>query len=237
MPATAERRALIESPTPARGTALRPPFDPAVERFLADASESLAEALDLELVLWTAVRLPAPIIADVAVLDLRVGRDLARRVVTPHPDPEEDIARRAFVDRHLPPLGESRSPLTAVHVTGETLMHTVFGRDASAGGRGDATSTIVVALRDEHEVLGSIAFIAHGEERPGGPTARLSAEAYARRVSRAIVVARRIEDVRDGRRRAEAQVEVLRHTADVLASCADELRRELDAARRPDPAA
>jgi hypothetical protein len=237
MPATAARRAIIASPTPARGTAARPPFDPDVERFLADASESLAEALDLELVLWTAVRLPAPIIADIAVLDVRVGRDLARRVVTPHPDPEQDIAQRAFVDAHLPPLGEPRSPLAAVHVTGETLMHTVFGREDAAGGRGDATSTIVVALRDERELLGSIAFIAHGEERPGGPTARLAAEAYARRVSRAIVVARRIEDVRDGRRRAEAQVEVLRHTADVLASCADELRRELDAARRPDPAA
>ena len=232
MPATTDRRhtapiALVASPTP-----LRPALAPAVERLLADASEALAECTDLELVLRATVQLPVPLLADIVVVDLRTARELTRRMVTQHADPETGQELRASADQHVPPPGSPRSPVAAVFASGDTLMHTVFARGDDDGAPNGALSTIIVALREGATVLGAISMLARHDDREFGPADRIAAEAYARRVSRAILHARRSENERDGRMRAEAQIEVLRHTADVLASCAEELRRELDEARR-----
>ena len=210
-----------------------PVLPAATERFLADASEALAERLDLESVLRVAVQLPVPHLADICVLDVRVGSESTRRIVTQHPDPSVDHAQRLFTDQHLPPPPAPRSPVTAVLAHGDTLVHTVFARDDHADAQARSLAAIVVGVLDASDDTAAVlSFLAHASDRQFGPLDRLAAEAFARRLSRAIRNARRMQDHHDHRMRAEAQLEVLRHTADVLTQCTEELRRELDRVRQ-----
>jgi GAF domain-containing protein len=233
MPVTLNRRLTPHATTPVYSAAVSsPPLPAGTERFLADASETLAEGLDLDLVLQTAVQLPVPLLADICVLDLRISADATRRVVTQHSDPDVDEEQRAFTDAHLMPPPALRSPVSAVLASGDTLMHTVFERGEGAEVTPRALSSIIVGLHDGHATIGVCSFLALHPDRQFGPPERQAAELYARRVARAVRHAHRFEADRDSRRRAESQLEILQHTAEVLERVAEGLRRELDEVRR-----
>ncbi len=233
MTLTADRR-LTPSPSPA--VAMSVPFQSttaSLDLFLADASEALAERVDLESVIRAAVQLPVPQLAHICVLDLVVTDDGTRRVVTQHADPSLDQAQRAFADEHLPPPPAVRSPVSAVLASGDTLMHTVFARRSEdAMNEPREMASIIVGLLDGSEIIGVLSFLAHHSARQFDPVERRTFEGYARRVTRAVRHARRFQADRDGRMRAEAELEVLRHTTQVLTQCTEQLRQELEEGRR-----
>ncbi len=231
MSAALDRRLTPVHVPPSGPPARSLPIPIGMERFFADAIEALAEQADLESVLRAAVQLPVPFLADICVLDLRLGKEQARRIVTQHSDPSSDVEQRAFTDAHLPRPPAARSPVSAVFAHGDTLMHTVFGRIAHTDTDDGSLASILVGIRDESAVVGVLSFLAHQPDRQFGPADRQAAEAYARRVSRAVRSARRCQEDRDGRVRAESQLEVFRHTAEVLTHCTEALRRELVEAR------
>lgn len=138
-------------------------------RFLEETSAALADSLDLETTLQTAVRCAVSFLADWCAIDLVEG-GVTKRMAVAHVDP-------------VPPPGASM-------VAHDTPNHTLLER---VGGRG----YMVVPLERLDCPIGTITFGSSEGARPFADSDVAIAEKLAQHVSRAIANARRYKEAKD----------------------------------------
>jgi serine phosphatase RsbU (regulator of sigma subunit)/PAS domain-containing protein len=138
------------------------------QRFLAEASRTLASSLDYERTLATVAELAVTGIADWCVVDL-AEEDGKHRVALAHPDPDT----RAFVDelqRRYPPREDRSSAVAGVLRTGRSLLLEEITDEMLREGAHDEEhlrlmrsvglrSAMVVPMTALGRVLGVISFV------------------------------------------------------------------------------
>lgn len=190
-------------------------------RFMAHASELLAESLDYPTTLRSLVRLIVPALADWCVVDVVEADEQIHRVALMHADPAKEGLLRELQERYSPDwtspqpsvqVLRSGKPLLVSEVTDAVLQ--TYGRDADnarlireLGTR----STMTVPLIARGRILGAISFCSTSPERSYGPADLALAEELARRVAMAIDNARLYRDAQEGIRVREEFLSVASH--------------------------
>lgn len=189
-------------------------LDPA-PRFLAHASQLLAQSLDYETTITTVAKMALPYLGSWSIVDLIDDDQSMRRVGIIHPDPAKQVhARRLGIGwppERSDPLGLPRAVvsrttevirrvpdemLEALARNGENL------RDLRALGIG---SLIVVPLIGRESVLGAITFVSANTGHPYSPEDVELAEDIGARCAMALDNARLFRRLEETRERA-AQV-------------------------------
>lgn len=197
----------------------------AVQRFLAEASATLARSLDERETLEQATRLVVPELADWCVVDLNTPGGL-ERVAAFHPDPA--AAEHLEVIRRLRPRPGSRSPVLEVFRTGQarlvrhfddTAYQSMVASDAHlAAVRALAPhSLLVVPLVARERLLGTLTLLRGKERERYTEEDLVLAQDFGRRCGLAIDNARLLTELQRS----------LRTRDDFLSSVAHDLRNPL----------
>jgi signal transduction histidine kinase/PAS domain-containing protein len=176
------------------------------QRFLGDASTTLASSMDLPTVLEELAALAARTVADRCAVILRRGKGEARIVALAHGARAPMAARGPDSDRDDGGRGQSLRVAQAAMASGEPILENEPGR-----------SSIAAPLHLRGQSVGAIVLAAHDEGRRYGASDVGAAQELARRASIAI------DNVR---LYAEAQ-ESVRAREDLLAIVSHDLRNPL----------
>jgi PAS domain S-box-containing protein len=189
----------------------------AAERFLLDASRTLAASLDYDVTLREVVRLAAENMADWCAVDLldEPGRPI-RRVVH-HKDPAKLLWADSFNRRYpLDPSDERGA--AAVLRTGRSEIYPEITEELLREGAQDEehlkllrelamTSVMIVPLRAGGRVLGALSFVSAESKRRYGDDDLALAESLAHQAALAIENARIFKAKEDFSRVLESEVE------------------------------
>ena len=141
-------------------------------RFLAEASELLAESLEFEETLARVARLAVPELADWCVVDMLDERGRLKRLAVAHVDPEKTRLGWEVSDRYPPRHDDPGGPAAVVRTGQAEVGAEITDEMLVAGAHDDEhlrllrelapRSYVCVPLRGHHGILGAITF-AFGE--------------------------------------------------------------------------
>ncbi len=220
------------------------------QRFLSEASDTLASGLDSHAALEQITRLAVPRLADWCTVALVTGGAI-HTVAVAHVDPQK-VALARSLDERFPadpslPVGvaavlKSARPALVADVSDEALRTAVPSNEQLAALRElGVRSYLGVPLIARDQVLGAISFVMAGSGRRYGARDLEVAQHLARRAALAIDNARLYEEARHATRLREQVMAVVSHDlksplgAIQLAATALETRLP-DGARAPRPA-
>jgi signal transduction histidine kinase len=212
------------------------------ERFLAEASDTLASSLDYDVTIAEVARLTVRGMADWCAVDEIAPDGSLRRIAVAHPDPEKVRLAHQLQERYPP---DPSAPRGVHHVIRTGVTEHIFyipdelvralARDeehARLIEELQLRSYICVPLRARGHTLGAMTLVCGESGRLFGPRHVRLAEELARRASVAIDNARLFRDSEESRQRLEeiaieleAQAEELQSTQAQLEISNDELQR------------
>jgi PAS domain S-box-containing protein len=220
-----ERAALLESERLAREAA-----ESAEQwsRYLARVGEVLSSSLDYDTTLRSVAQLAVPFLADWCVVHLVAEPGRRGGSAVEHPDAEKAALARTLI-QHLPGVTPSLGGIARVLDTGSTQLLTDVDEAHRRRWTGNperlailnqigVTSAVAVRLMARGEVVGAMAFLRAGADRPYS----------ARDVARAEELARRASVAVENARLYEATEQALRTRDDVLAVVSHDLRNSLN---------
>lgn len=166
------------------------------QRFLADATRTLAASLDYRTTLEQVARLAVPAIADWCAVELPNERGELEQVALAHADPALLAAGRRLRER-FPVSMDSETGAPAVIRTGVSEAHTHITdelvRERAAGAEQakllielGLRSALVVPIAVGQRILGAISLVSSRADRPLGADALAVAEELGRRAGTAI---------------------------------------------------
>ena len=168
-------------------------------RFLADASEALAESLDYEATLRRVAACAVPRVADWCTVSVRGDEGLLRRVAAVHKDPARE-GLMAQYEAAFPPDSHRAGGLDAVASGESVLQRQVADEDLAAAAQNEAhlallralgcTSCMMVPIVLRGEPIGVISFVIADGARTFGDADLAVAEELAHRAGLAIENAR-----------------------------------------------
>jgi PAS domain S-box-containing protein len=171
-----------------------------VDRFLDNASATLASSLNYETTLQNVARLVVSLLADYCLIDVVENDGAFRRIAVAASDPRQEELLRELQRRY--PLDRNREPeVVRVLRTGTPLLVAETSDDMRMAHAQDdehlrlmreigTRSAIVVPLTVHDQVLGAISFGATQPERRYGPEDLLLAQELAHRAALALDNAR-----------------------------------------------
>ena len=202
--------------------------------FLAEASRSLADSLDVETTLATAAGLALPHFGTWCMVDIVEADEAIRRVAVIHPDPARQLLARRFYATHPPGRDD---PLGAPRVIRTRESEFVLGYDDVLEGIAEeehrallrdlgACSFLMVPMPARGKTLGAITFVS-GDRRGYDGDDLLLAEDLGRRCAMAVDNAR----LYAASQAALLAAEAARAAATLTARRAEELLGEANLAR------
>ncbi|HEX8697016.1 MAG TPA: PAS domain S-box protein [Longimicrobium sp.] len=186
-------------------------------RFLAEASRVLAASLDPQATVSAVARLPVPRIADYAAVVLNGPGGSVLPMDAAHVDPAKLPLLREMMERwraHPSPASptarvlQGGQPLLVRQANDATHQEMIADPELRRITRALApTSFMIVPIRLEDRVLGSVALASTRPERRYGPADLALAEELARRAAAALENARLHTAEQEARRQAERSAE------------------------------
>jgi PAS domain S-box-containing protein len=190
-------------------------------RFLAGASDALAELLDVPSTLQTVAGLAVPHFADWCAVDLATPAGGLERVAVAHPDPLKVELARQLHSRHPPDPGAAGGVWTVLRggaaelvpdITDEMLVGWAKDADHIRALRElGPRSYLAVPLAARGKTLGVVTFVMAESGRRFAPDDLRLAEDLARRAAVAVENARLYADLREADRRKDEFLALLGH--------------------------
>lgn len=192
-----------------------------LQRFLADASKTLAETLSYDAAVDAIARLAVPEIADACVIDAaRDGQSASEPLAVVHVDPK--MAERVRELRRLyPPSADAPRGVSAVIRTGRSELYADVEALLAATTRDEKhlaprrelglRSVMIVPLVARGTILGAVSFASGASGRRFDEKDLAAAEDFARRAGLALDNARLLQAMQDAVRLREEVLAVVSH--------------------------
>ncbi len=198
------------------------------ERFLAEASTTLASSLDYETTLAAVTNLAVPHFADWCAVDIAKEDGTLQRLAVAHVDPAKVVWAQEIYDRY-PPTPDDPQGLYNVYRTGKSEFYPDIPDEMLVQGARDAEhleilrrvgfrSVMLVPLKTREKVLGVLTFVNSESECCHTPEDLALAEDLANRAALAVDNARLYQAEHESRMAAERNSNFLKRLQSVSES-------------------